>query len=124
MHQSDADATQMERAQNLANAKNIPPYSGTSHSKFSLISIPDEVFLKTANKLRVSMGASVSQISDSIKDIKEADHNRTLIMITKNLEKDCENNESVHSDVLDHVSSISRDIEDEAQLAPEGHDPI
>jgi hypothetical protein len=53
MHQSDADATQMERAQNLANAKNIPPYSGTSHSKFSLISIPDEVFLKTANKYQI-----------------------------------------------------------------------
>jgi hypothetical protein len=45
-------------------------------------------------------------------------------MITIFFEKDCENNESVHSDVLDHVSSISRDIEDEAQLAPEGHDPI
>jgi hypothetical protein len=44
-HQHNADATQMERAQQLAAAKNCGAYAGThSRSKFSLSSISDTSF--------------------------------------------------------------------------------
>jgi hypothetical protein len=124
MNQEDADATQMERAQNLAKAKNAPTFSGISpQSKFSLSSIPDDVFIQRANKLGVSMGTSSSQISNSINNIKEVDYNRTLIMIQKNLAESNKEDEQLHSEVLDHASSISMDLGDDVQLVTDGKEP-
>jgi hypothetical protein len=74
-HQTNADATQMERAQNLAMAKDSPYPSGNIKlSKYSLVSIPDDVFAHRANKMGVSLGGSPSQIHESIRKIKEADN--------------------------------------------------
>jgi hypothetical protein len=74
-HQTNADATQMERAHNLAMAKDSPYPSGNIKlSKYSLVSIPDDVFAHRANKMGVSLGGSPSQIHESIRKIKEADN--------------------------------------------------
>jgi hypothetical protein len=129
--QENADDTQLERAQKLAKAKDIPSYSGTNMtSKFSLSSIPNDVFLQRAKILGVSLGASPSQAAKSIASIKEVDNHRTLIMIQKNLdevkksEEPNNNDDSFHNEVLEHASSISLDIGDDAQLAPEKKEPI
>lgn len=84
--QRNADDTQLQRAKNLAKAKDDAYSAGTSiASKFSLKSIPDDLFVKRANVLGVSLGVSSSEISESIKSIKDIDNCRTLIMIEKKI---------------------------------------
>jgi hypothetical protein len=85
--QSNADATQLERAQQLAQAKDAGSCSGTKlASKFSLASISDEGFLNRATMLGVSLGNSPSKVSATIANIKSVDDQRTLTMLKNNLE--------------------------------------
>jgi hypothetical protein len=71
-HQHNADATQMERAQQLAATKNCGSYAGThSCSKFSLSSILDASFLSRTLKLGVCLGASNDEITATILNIKK-----------------------------------------------------
>jgi hypothetical protein len=129
--QENADDTQLERAQKLAKAKYVPSFPGTNvTSKFSLSSIPNDVFWQRAKILGLSLGNSTSQCAKSIESIKEVDNHRTLIMIQKNLDEvknvdePNKNDDPFHNKVLEHASSLSLDIGDDAQLAPEGKDPI
>ncbi|KAM0921912.1 hypothetical protein ACQ4PT_006547 [Festuca glaucescens] len=80
--QYNADATQLDRAQQLAQAK-------------------DAVFLQ---------GVDENQVAASIDNIKEIDHNRTLIVLSKNLEdknKEVINNQT---EIIDHASDLSSDL--------------
>jgi hypothetical protein len=123
LKQKDADATQMERAQNLAKAKDAAFSSGTSYySRFSLASIPDDVVADRAKSMGVLLGTSSSQVLESIHNIKEMDNNRTLIMITKNLEE-AHPDQSTSSDIINHATSLSTDLDDNSQLVPEEQTP-
>jgi hypothetical protein len=55
--------------------------------------------------------------------IKDIDNNRTLIMIQKNLE-DKDKESEMSSGLLDKAASLSSDLEDDRQLAPEEKSPI
>ena len=78
----------MERAQHKAQARDPSNFSGTKYiSKFSFDSIPNDIILERVSKLGVSLGRSPSQISKSIKGIKELDLNRTLTMVKQKEEK-------------------------------------
>jgi hypothetical protein len=98
--QENADDTQMERAQKLAKAKDVVSSLCTSltkdkglaagtpqPSKFSLCSISDDIIISRAEKIGVSFGSSPSMVSKLVKNIKDSDNTRTLIMLSKNLDE-------------------------------------
>jgi hypothetical protein len=109
--QPNADLTQLERAQQRAQAKDQGSYSGTNlMSKFSVISISNDDFISRASKLGVSLGTSPSKISSTIDNIKGQDHKRTLIMLSKNL-KEKENVETNETpDILNEANDLSVDL--------------
>jgi hypothetical protein len=124
-HQKDADATQMERAQNLAKAKETSFSSGNAKvSDFTLSSIPDDVFTHRAKVLGVSLGTSPSQVYESIRNIKEVDNKRNLIVLHKNLEEANKINDPSYNEILHNASSLSTDLEQEAQISPEGKELV
>ncbi|KAM0904909.1 hypothetical protein ACQ4PT_017693 [Festuca glaucescens] len=124
-HQGNADATEMERAQNIAKAKEAAFSAGTSNfSRFSLSSISDDTFLARATTMGVSLGATQAQVNESIANIKDVDNKRTLITIQKNLENKEIPESSSSSALLDKVSSLSSDLDDDTQLIPEEKSPI
>jgi hypothetical protein len=86
-------------------------------------SISDDVLIHRAKILGVSLGASTSQVKDSIHNIKETDNNRTLIMIQKNLAED-DKDKSSHSDAFHHANSLSTDLGEDGQLSPEEKSPV
>jgi hypothetical protein len=69
--QPNADATQLERAKQVALAWDSPLVSGTkSITKFSIASIPNDVVVARASRLGVLLGESPSQIVSSVNLIK------------------------------------------------------
>ncbi|KAM0927551.1 hypothetical protein ACQ4PT_002786 [Festuca glaucescens] len=124
-HQHNADATQMERAQQLAQAKDTAVFLGTVHHlKYSLASIPDDIFLHRAKSMGVSLGASSSQVADTISNMKAVDNKRTLIMLSKNLEDNNQNENSQQNDALVHASDLSLDLCDEGKQISDDAVPI
>jgi hypothetical protein len=96
--QENADDTQMERAQKLAEAKDVVSSLCTSltkdkglaagtpqPSKFSLCSISDDIIISRAEKIGVPLGSSPSMVTKLVKNIKGSENTRTLIMLSKNL---------------------------------------
>jgi hypothetical protein len=70
------------------------------------------------------LGASASQIKVSIRNIKEEDNKRTLIMIQKNL-VDTHKDESTVIPDLYHASDLATDLGDEdRQLVPKDKSPV
>jgi hypothetical protein len=121
--QHNADATQLERAQQLAAAKNCGSYAGTHpRSKFSLSSISDASFLSRTSKLGVCLGASNDEIAATILNIKQSDNERTLIMLSKNIDEKIENDHGEIGDngkkceIFEKASSLSMDLTAEEQL--------
>jgi hypothetical protein len=145
--QDNADDTQMVRAQKLAKAKDEatgmgarknavikpPPIQGQQHvmdkgpcsgtvtpSKYSLQSFSEEVFIDRAYKLGVSLGSSPSKVSNMIKKIKDDDHSRTIIMLTKNLvDKDSEGGLQ-QNEVFDRANALTTDFIDESKNLGQG----
>jgi hypothetical protein len=122
-HQHNADATQMERAQQLAAAKNCGAYAGThSRSKFSLSYISDTSFLSRTSKLGICLGASNDEIAATILNIKRSDNERTLIMLSKNIDEKIENDREENGEnekkceIFEKAASLSMDLTAEEQL--------
>jgi hypothetical protein len=85
--QYNADATQLDRVQQLAQAKDAGFLQGTSSiSKYSISSMPDEFFVQRVRKMGVSLEVDENQVAASIHNMKKIDHNRTLIVLSKNVE--------------------------------------
>jgi hypothetical protein len=122
--QPNADASQMERAQILAQAKNACPFSGTStHSKFSLVSLSNDTFISRAAKLGVSLGDSPSKVSKTIRSIKDNDCKRTIILLTKNLEGKSLGADQQQASIIDQATDMSLDlIEEGFQVSEETND--
>jgi hypothetical protein len=120
--QPNADSTQLERAQLLAQQRDHALDSGTSLcAKFSIASIPDDVIKTRASMLGVSLGVSPSQVSSSIKKLKDVDLQRTLVMLHRNEEKVKADVSSVNNLVLDKAFHLSEDLRDEEQQGSADH---
>jgi hypothetical protein len=110
--QHNADDSQMARAQQLAQAKNVAHFSGTpTVSKFSLCAISDDTIFQRAQKLGVSLGGTSSQVTNTIANIKQVDNKRTLIMLSKNLEE----KEKVDSDIQIGTLQLAQDLTSDLQ---------
>jgi hypothetical protein len=123
--QHNADDSQMARAQQLAQAKNVAHFSGTpTVSKFSLCAISDDTIFQRAQKLGVSLGGTSSQVTNTIANIKQVDNKRTLIMLSKSLEE----KEKVDSDIqigtLQLAQDLTSDLQCEDNLSAEELVPV
>ena len=123
MAQPNADATQMDRAKQRAQARDN--YSGTDLvHEFTLASLPNDVVVARASKLGVSLGKSPSQIESSVQLLKDLDLERTIFMLKRkeaiiDIEKD--DNGSL---VLNEPNKLAVDlIDEEAKDATDHKDP-
>jgi hypothetical protein len=120
--QPNADATQLERAQSHAQARDDILYSGNKiPSQFTIAAIPNDVVVARASKLGISLGMSPSNVSESIHKIKDIDLQRTLALLKK---KDhAVNNESdfAATSILDEATRLSSDLLVEEQEGAEAH---
>jgi hypothetical protein len=111
--QPNADATQMERAQERAILRDFGNLKGTNLiPQFTLASIPNEVVVASASKLGVSLGKSPSQIENSIASIKNLDLERSLIMLKRKEEIGDTIDEGSSSFTLNEASRLSKDLEE------------
>jgi hypothetical protein len=74
--------------------------------------------------LGVSLGTSPSQVYESIRNIKGVDNKRNLIVLHKNLEEANKINDPSYNEILHNASSLSTDLEQEAQISPEGKELV
>jgi hypothetical protein len=137
--QENADDTQMERAQKFAKAKDVVSSLCTSltkdkglaagtpqPSKFSLCSISDDIIISRAEKIGVSFGSSPSMVSKLVKNIKDSDNTRTLIMLSKNLaEKNIDDEGRTHNTTFDQANGLSVDLMEESNnLEEHNREPV
>jgi hypothetical protein len=116
--QFNVDDTQMDRAKHLAEIKNIGSYQGTdAHSNFFLHSISNDYIIARTVKLGVSLGNLNSKVAQTIKDIKNCDTSRTLIMLSKNIDENACAVVDTNLPTLDHSRLLSNDLsEDEVEM--------
>jgi hypothetical protein len=120
--QPNADATQLERAQSHAQARDDILYSGNKiPSQFTIAAIPNDVVVARASKLGISLGMSPSNVSESIHKIKDIDLQRTLALLKK--KGHAVNNESdfAATSILDEATRLSSDVLVEEQEGAEAH---
>jgi hypothetical protein len=112
--QYNADDTKMDRAMHLAEAKNIGSFQGTNaHSNFFLHSISNDDIVARTLKLGVALGSSDCEVSNTIDEIKWSDANRTMIMLSKNIDEKMDTQVDIASTTLDHATLLANDLEDE-----------
>lgn len=112
--QPNADTTAMERAQQLALARDVDFGSGNSRAHhFSIASIPNEVVIDRADKLGVSLGLSPTEISTSISHIKDVDLQRTLTILQKLDDVENHHLSTDSSLVLHKATYLSTDLVEE-----------
>jgi hypothetical protein len=112
--QYNADDTQMERAMHLAEAKNVGSFQGTNaHSKFFLHSISHDDIVARTLKLGVVLGSSDCEVSNTIDEIKRSDANRTMIMLSKNIDEKTDAQLDLASTTLNQATLLANDLEDE-----------
>jgi hypothetical protein len=109
--QSNADATQLERAQQHAQARDDILYSGTKiPSQFTIAAIPNDVVAARASKLGISLGTSPSTVTESIRKIKDLDLHRTLILLQRKECEEIKDRDPTDSLVFDEATRLSTDL--------------
>jgi hypothetical protein len=104
----------MDRAMHLTKAKNIGSFQGTNaHSKKFLHSISNDDIVARTLKLGVALGSSDSEVTNTIEEIKRSDSNRTMIMLSKNIDEKTDTQVDISSATLDHATLQATDLEDE-----------
>jgi hypothetical protein len=120
--QPNADAIQLERAQQLAQSKDdISPAGNNFISKFSFNSFSYESVVSRASKLGVALGQSPSEVAASVQLLRDIDMQRTLVMLKKGEEKELAKDKYLHSLVISEAKNLSIDLEGEVQEGTEGH---
>jgi hypothetical protein len=123
--QPNADATQMDRAQQQASVRDPAFYSGTKHlNKFTLASFSNSEVINRAATLGVSLGRTNSQIIQSIDLLKETDLDRTLFTLKRKEEKANEPLDDSSSLVLEEANNLSKDLLVEEMFENENHKDI
>jgi hypothetical protein len=121
--QHNGDATQMERATQLAE-KRLHAFSPGTKSKLSFSKLSDHEIAARAATLGVSLGSNESENNNSIDLLKRTEEDRRITYLQNNLkenlgeEKDC--------DILDTANQLCLDLELEDRVAPMGDaiDPV
>ncbi|KAM0898528.1 hypothetical protein ACQ4PT_021859 [Festuca glaucescens] len=123
--QPNSDATQLARAQQRVQARDINITRGNSSSpKFtalSIASIPSGVVVSRAVSLGVSLGSSPGKVASSVNMIKEIDLQRTLIMLKKKEEDVIECSESESNLAIQEATSLCDDLDMEEQRGSVNH---
>jgi hypothetical protein len=95
----------------LAQAKDAVFLQGTSSiSKYSISSMPDEIFVQWVQKMGVSLGVDENQVAASIHNMKKIDHNRTLIVLSKNVEDKNKKVTDNQTEIINHALNLSSDL--------------
>ena len=121
----NADATCMERAMELAHARENTE-GIKSPSKLSIFNIPDCAVVAMANNLGVSLGQSSTEINSSVANLKNIDKERNFTRLYNNLSKE---DEQPHNLFVSKVSGLCDDLADEdSQVLDDqtdliGHEP-
>jgi hypothetical protein len=79
--QHNADATQLERAMNVAQKKDDCLAQGTSQSRSSILAFSDSQIIHNASILGVYLGSSSVERINSARLIKDNEVHRTLTML-------------------------------------------
>jgi hypothetical protein len=123
--QPNADATQMERAQQQASARDPSSFSGKKHlNKFTLASFSDDVVVRRAAALGVSLGRTNSQVLQSVQLLKETDIQRNLFILKRKDEKLDDIVDDHCSLLLENATKLSQDLLEEELLETETHKEI
>jgi hypothetical protein len=121
--QPNGDATQMERATQLAEKRFHATSPGTK-PKLSFSKFSDHEIAARANTLGVSLGSNTSDIEQSIASLKQVEEDRRVTYLHNNL------NESVdpvsECEILNTANQLCSDFDLEDRVAPMGEsaDPI
>jgi hypothetical protein len=120
--QPNVDATQMERAQQQASARDPSSFSGKKNlNKFTLASFSDDVVVHRAAALGVSLGRTSCQVLQSIQLLKETDIQRNLFTLKRKDEKVDEFVDDHCSLILQNATNLSQDLLEEELLETEIH---
>jgi hypothetical protein len=116
--QPNADDTQLERAQRIAESKDNNSYKGINFiSKYSLNSYTNKAVEETASRLGISLGRSPSEVENSIRKIKDNDFQRTLTVLKRNEERARVDDNISANQILDKAMDLSDDLETDDFLA-------
>ena len=120
--QPNSAATQMERAQQVLQAKNSNACTGISQfSKYSIKFIPHDVFVAKVNVLGASLGNSHDLVDETVNSMKEPDYDRTLIVLKKKEENIFLEKEKQRCVALERASNLSLDLGESEQQGSQDH---
>jgi hypothetical protein len=98
----------------LTETKNTGSFQGTNaNSTFFLHSILNDDVMARTQKLGVSLGCSDNEIVETIKEIKRTNFNRTMILLTKNIDEKTDNTVDNNKSNIDHAHLLSNDLQEE-----------
>jgi replicative DNA helicase len=69
--------------------------------------------ISRASKMGLALGTSNEQVADTISYIKDNDHKRTLIMLSKNIDEKTKAKEVEQNNILQHASDLSFDLSED-----------
>jgi hypothetical protein len=121
--QHNGDATQMERATQLAE-KRLHAFSPGTKTNLSFSKISDHEIAARATTLGVSLGSNVSEINKSIILLKRTEEDHRITYLQNNLKENL--GEENDCGILDTANQLCLDLELEDRVAPMGDslDPV
>jgi hypothetical protein len=115
--QPNGDATQMERATQLAE-KRLHAISPGTKPKLSFSKFSEHEISARANTLGVSLGSNKSEISNSIDLLKRTEEDRRITYLQNNLQESL--GEENDSEILETANRLCIDLDLEDKIAPMG----
>jgi hypothetical protein len=115
--QLNGDATQLERATQLAERRMHAISPGT-RSKLSFSKFSDSEIVARANTLGVSLGDNISETKRSISALKQLEEDRRITYLKNNLNENLEN--EMESSILHTANQLSSDLAIEDREEPVG----
>jgi hypothetical protein len=121
--QPNGDATQMERATQLAEKRFHALTPGTK-SNLSFSKFSDHEIAARATILGVSLGSNMSEIEQSIVSLKQVEEDRRVTYLQNNLNESL--GEDTECDILNTANQLCSDLELEDRVTPMGDssDPV
>lgn len=113
--QPGGDATQLERAARRTRDRNENFNSGTNLlSKFSFVELPDFEIMERASRIGVSLGSTISSVSESINLLKDVEMERALTLLHKNVGTANGDVDGLHNIFVSKISDLYVDLDDES----------
>jgi hypothetical protein len=118
--QHNGDATQMERATQLAERR-LHAITPDTKSKLSFSKFLDHEIAARAITLGVSLGSNDSEIEHTITSLKPTEEDRRITYLQNNLNENI--GEETECGILDTANQLCSDLELEDRVAPVGDTP-